>query len=175
MMIALVILLFSGFFIGAVCEIASMLNRKRAGGNLERFRLVFFFVACLLLVCLVPLWVYDLLTRPVWASNLAAVIANLAGWTLTFGAGRTTESKRDVPPEKGVGVRTYMVYYQGAPYGLIAKGAFDKLMECGLLKKQRTVELVDDFKTRARQQGISVQLFKSRDGSQTLIKVEMLE
>ena len=175
-MIALVILLFSGFFIGALCQIVAMLNRKRAGGNLERFRLVFFFVACLLLVCLVPLWVYDLLTRPVWASNLAAVVANLVGWVLTLGTGKKTATQqREAAPEQGVGVRTYMVYFQGAPYGLIAKGAFEKLMECGLLKKQRNVELVDDFKARARQQGISVQHFKSRDGSQTLIKVEAPE
>lgn len=174
-MIALVFLLFSGFFVGALCEIAAMLKRKRTGGNLERFRLVFFFVACLLLVCLLPLWVYGLLTRPIWASNLAAVVANLVGWALTFGTGKKAAKQREAVPEKGVGIRTYMVYYQGAPYGLIAKGAFEKLLECGLLKKQRTVELVDDFKTRARQQGISIQLFKSRDGSQTLIKVEAPE
>jgi hypothetical protein len=173
-MIALVVLLFSGFFIGALGEAAVMLRRKRTGGNLEGFRLMFFFAACLLLVCLFPLWVYDLLTRWVWMSNLAALIANLVGWALTFRMGRSAQ-KKEARPKKGAGVRTYRVYYRGAPYGLVTKEAFEKLMEGGLLKKQQTVELVDDFETLARQQGISVRLFTSRDSGQTLIMVEALQ
>ena len=36
---------------------------------------------------------------------------------------------------------------------------------------QRTVELVDDHEERARRQGVQVEILRSRDGSQTLIRV----
>jgi hypothetical protein len=40
--------------------------------------------------------------------------------------------------------------------------------------RQRTVELVEDFKQKAREQGLGIRLLKKRDGSQTLIKVETI-
>lgn len=177
-MIALILLLFAVFLIGTIIKIASMLERKREGGDLERYQLVFFFVACLMLICLIPLWLSELLTRAMWISNLVVVIANIVGWALTFEGGkgeREREARKREKEAPGIGIRTYMVYFQGKPYGLIAKGAFDKLLEYGLLKKQRTVELVDDYQAKARQQGVKVQLFKNQDGSQTLIKVEVPE
>lgn len=176
-MILLVLLLFAVFLLGTIIKIASMLERKQEGGDLERYRLVFFFVACLMLICLIPLWLSELLTRAMWISNLAVVVANILGWAFTYGGGkkereRKGKREREAP---GVGIRTYMVYFRGEPYGLIAKGAFDKLLEYELLKKQRTVELVDDYQAKARKLGVKVQLFKSQDGSQTLIKVEVPE
>ncbi len=179
-MTLLVLLLFTVFLLGTIIKIASMLERKQKGGDLERYRLVFFFVACLMLICLIPLWLSELLTQTMWISNLVVVMANILGWALTYGGGKRErgggrEAKKREKEAPGVGIRTYMVYFQGKPYGLIAKRAFDKLLEYELLKKQRTVELVDDYQAKARKLGVKVQLFKSQDGSQTLIKVEVPE
>ena len=66
----------------------------------------------------------------------------------------------------------YQIYYEGDPFGIIAKADFDRLLEHGLLKRQRTVELVEDYPRKARELGLKIQLLKNRDGSQTLVKVE---
>jgi hypothetical protein len=163
----LVLLLFGGFFLGTLVEIALMLERKRQGGRLERFRLVFFFVACLMMVCLVPLWIFEKLSGPVLASNLAVVLANALGYALTYSRQRKEGEER---LERG-GVRTYVVYYQGAPYGLVTREGFERLMAHQLLKRQRTVELVEDFQAQARRQGVQIQLFRNKEGTQTLIRV----
>jgi len=168
-MLVLVPLLFGSFLIGTLIEIRAMLERKRAGGNLERYRLVFFFVACLMLVCLIPLWLSELLTRAVWATNIAVVGTNILGWALTFSRPEGEEEA------SRVGIRTYTLYYQGTSFGLITRETFDRLAEFELLKKQRTVELVDDYQEKARQQGVRVQLFQNEDRSQTLVKVEVPE
>jgi len=173
-MTSLVLILFVGFFVGTLVEILAMLKRKREGRALERFQLVFFFVACLMLVCLVPLWMAELLTREVALANIAAVAANLAGWMLTFSRGKREGQGREKEAVR-VGIRTYMLYHQGKQFGLIAKGTYDKLAELGLLKKQRTVELVDDYQEQARKLGVKIQLFKNKDGTQTLVKVETPE
>ena len=55
----------------------------------------------------------------------------------------------------------------------MTKEGFDRLMAFELLKKQRTVELIADYKERAREQGVSVVLLQNRDGTQKLLKVEM--
>ena len=67
------------------------------------------------------------------------------------------------------------MYYQGRPYGLITREGFNQLMQFELLKKQRTVELVENFQQQARRQGVEVVCYKNPDRSQTLIKVEVLQ
>lgn len=168
-MINLAVLLFLGFLIGTLVEILVLLEGRRTAQNLEHFRLIFFFVACLLLVCLVPLRLAGLLSRAVLATNLAAVGANAVGWILTcrWQGGR--------PEEKVGGKRAYQLYYQGEPYGLITRETFAQLARHELLKKQRTVELVDDYQERARQQGIEVQRLANKEGTQILIKVAVRE
>ena len=171
----IILLLFTGFFGGIVVRTGAMLERKRAGFPLDRDRLVFFFVACLMLVCLVPLWLFDLLNIPVLVSNLGVVLANVVGFILTFSRERSRArgERREEPENQGV--RTYQVYYRGEPFGLVTKEGFDRLLRFGLLKKQRTVELVDDYPQQARQQGVQILVLQNRDGSQTLLKVEQPE
>ena len=57
----------------------------------------------------------------------------------------------------------------------MTKEGFEKLASLKLLRKQRTVELVDNYKELARSQGARVLLLQNADRSQTLIKVEGLE
>jgi hypothetical protein len=64
------------------------------------------------------------------------------------------------------------VYYRGRPFGVIAREGFDVLISHDLLKRQHTVELVEDFQAKSRQAGIEITLLRNRDGSQTLIQVE---
>ena len=72
-------------------------------------------------------------------------------------------------------MRAYTIYYQGKPLGIVTKEGFEKLASLKLLRKQRTVELVDNYKELARSQGARVLLLQNADRSQTLIKVEGLE
>ena len=169
----IVVVLFGAFFVGSWLRIVAMLGHKKAGLPMGRSRLVFFFTASLMLVCLIPLGMFDMLSAPVTVSDLAVVLANLAGFALTYGysvQGGTTEEE-----EMQATVRAYQVYYGGKPFGIITKEAFDGLLQHGLLKRQRTIELVDDFKKRAREQGVGISLLRSRDGNQTLVKVEIPE
>ena len=46
------------------------------------------------------------------------------------------------------------------------------MLATDLIKKQRTVELVDDYQERAHRQGLKVMIYQNKDGSQRLIKVE---
>ena len=170
---AIVAVLFAVFLIGSVIRILAMLERKKVGEPLERSRVVFFFTACLMLVCLIPLRLFELASTPVVLSDLVVVIVNFIGYALTYNLDRRSAAAE----EEGVGrlLRTYQVYLQGVPFGQVTKEGFDVLLEMGLLKRQRTLELIDDYKKQARDQGISIQLLRSRDGSQTLIQVEAPE
>lgn len=174
-MLSLELILFGAFVVGALAQIMAMLRRPSADRNVEAFRLSFFFSACLLLVCLVPLWLGDMLTLPVVALNLAGVFLNAVGWLLSL----TGQGRASAPPSDraagGRGVRTYRVYLQGEPFGLVTRGVFEQFSQGGLLKKQRTVELVDDYQEQARLRGLRVVLLRSRDGSQTLISLEPLQ
>ena len=170
----IVLLLFVAFFASSIFHIVAMLARKREGERLERDRLLFFFFAILLLVCLVPLGFFELLSTSIVVSNLCVVFANLAGFVLTFSLARD-ESGNAEPEPADSGVRAYQVYYEGQPYGVVTKEGFDRLMAFELLKKQRTVELISNFKDRARAQGVNVVLLQNRDGSQKLLKVETPE
>ena len=172
-----VVLLFVAFLVGTIVRIAAMLERREAGHSLDRDRLVFFFVGCLMLVCLFPLRMFGLLRLPGLVGDLTVVLANAAGFVLTYRGSGTSGNggvEGEVEPETR-GTRAYQVYYRGKSFGLVTKSGFDRLMEYGLLKKQRTVELEDDYRERARKQGVEVLLLQNRDGSQTLIKVEPLE
>ena len=163
------IALFLGFAAAGLGRMAALLERRRQPGLLlEHDRLVFFFLLCLVLVCLVPLRLFGRLSWPVWASNLAAAAVDGAGFLLTF--------RRVRKPKSGEGggtggVRTYVVYHQGEPLGMITREGFQQLLQAGLLKKQHTVELVDDYKERARQQGVDIQLLRNPDTGQILLKV----
>ena len=169
-----VVCLFLGLLVGTGYRIVAMWEKKKAGEPSGRARLVFFFVACLMLVCLVPLAVFEMLTIPVGASDLMVVVGNMIGFALTYdlALSRGLGGKRE--GQEQAGVRVYTVYYRGSPYGIITKEGFDLLLGQGLLMRQRTVELVEDFKQKAREQGLGIRLLKKRDGSQTLIKVETI-
>ena len=170
----IVLLLFIAFFTSSIFHIVAMLARKREGARLERDRILFFFFAILLLVCLVPLGFFDLLSTGIVVSNVCVVLANLAGFVLTFSLAREESDKGEREPEE-TGVRAYQIYYEGQPYGVVTKEGFDCLMAFELLKKQRTVELISNYKDRARAQGVNVVLLQNRDGSQRLLKVETPE
>mgnify|MGYP001062140665 CR=1 FL=1 len=79
-----VVCLFLGLLVGTGYRIVAMWEKKKAGEPSGRARLVFFFVACLMLVCLVPLAVFEMLTIPVGASDLMVVVANMIGFALTY-------------------------------------------------------------------------------------------
>jgi hypothetical protein len=168
-----ILVLFSGFLIGALIEVQVMLQSRPTGGRLERFRLLFFFAASLLLICLVPLWWARLLSQPVLTLNLAGVGANLIGWALTFRRGGVAEPDAAAASPAAGGSRAYQLYLQGEPYGVITRETFAHLTRYGLLKKQQTVELVDDFQERAEQQGVEVERYINKEGTQTLIKVRV--
>ena len=167
----IVILLFAGFLIGSVLRVLAMLERKKVGEMPERARVVFFFTGCLMLVCLIPLAIFELLSPAVVVSDLVVVIANFVGYALTYElgllSGRSGSEDGDAAQ-----LRTYQVYFEGARFGLVSKEGFDVLLELGLLKRQRTVELVDDYKRQAREKGVGIRILRSRDGTQTLLKVE---
>jgi hypothetical protein len=165
-----IITLFVALFVGIIIRIVGMLEAKRTGMSMARARLVFFFMTCLMLVCLIPLAVFDLSSTPVVISDLIVVVANFIGFVLTH----DLRLKRGGKEEKSEGttLRAYQVYYRGRPFGVIAREGFDVLISHDLLKRQHTVELVEDFQAKSRQAGIEITLLRNRDGSQTLIQVE---
>ena len=69
-------------------------------------------------------------------------------------------------------MRAYQIYYHGQAYALITKAGIDVLLGHKLLKRQHTVELVEDFQTQAQSQGVGITLLRSKDGSQKLLRVE---
>ena len=166
----LALVLFACFFAGTLIEIAIMLGRKRQGLGLDRFRLIFFFLASLMLICLLPLWVFTKLTTAMWVSDLTVVLANLIGLGLTYTWERSRGEDKAVVEDRSV--RAYAVYFQGKQLGMVTREGFEQLLANDLLKKQRTVELVDDYQDKARRQGLKVQIYQNKDGSQRLIKIE---
>ena len=169
---SLALALFALFFAGTLIEIALMLGRKRRGLGLERFRLVFFFMMCLMLVCLVPLWIFAKLTTAIWVSDLTVALANLIGLALTYTGTPRGADEAVAAEEEDRSVRAYAVYFQGNKMGMVTREGFEQLLANDLLKKQRTVELVDNYQERARRQGLKVLVYQNSDGSQRLIKVE---
>lgn len=176
----ILVLLFAAYLIGTILRILAMLEVKRADGQVERARLVFFFTACLMAVCLVPLALFDMLTGPVLVCDLAVVSADLVGYALTYdlaflsllGLGRPGGNDGEEPRPT---TRVYQLYREGVRWAMVSKADFDLLLANGMLKKQRTVELIDDYKQKAREKGVKIHVLKNRDGSQTLVKVEAPE
>jgi hypothetical protein len=160
--------LFILFFAGTVFRILAMRERKRSGGDVDRARLVFFFLGCLMLVCMIPLRLFELLTGPVLGADLSVVGANFLGYALTYDFGRPKEAAQE---DEANTVRAYQVYYRGRPFGMMTKEGIDTLLAHNLLMKQHTVELVEDFKSQAESLGIGIVLLRNRDGDQTLIRV----
>ena len=97
----LALVLFACFFVGTLIEITLMLGRKRQGLGLDRFRLVFFFMASLMLVCLLPLWIFFKLTTAIWVSDLTVVLANLIGFGLTYTRERRQGEEGDGGDQQG--------------------------------------------------------------------------
>jgi hypothetical protein len=166
-----IIVLFAALFVGIIIRIFGMLEAKRAGGPMARPRLVFFFMTCLMLVCLIPLALFKLSSAPVVISDLAVVAANFIGFVLTHDL-RFRRASSEEEKSEGTTLRAYQVYYRGRPFGVIAREGFDVLMEHDLLKRQHNVELVEDFQTKSRQAGVEITLLRNREGTQTLIQVE---
>lgn len=52
-------------FLGTIDYIFTMLERKKKRLDLDRDRLIIFFMACLMLICLVPVWLAKMLKVPV--------------------------------------------------------------------------------------------------------------
>ena len=166
----IIVLLFAAFWVGTILRILAMLERKRAGDDIDRARLVFFFTGCLMLVCLIPLNLFDLMSTGAAAGDLAVVVTNFLGYALTYswrsGGGGKKEGEKRNP------VRAYHIYYKGKPYGLCTKQSIDLLLAHKLIKRRANVELIDDFKREARRAGVTITVLQSKDGKQTLIKVE---
>ena len=120
---------------------------------------------------MIPLWLFGRLSLSVWISNLSVVLINLIGWGLTFTSNRSVRVK---PEDKHGGVRTYTVYYQGQPLGVVTKEGFGRLSELNLLRKQQTVELIEHYAEEARRQGTRVVLLQNRERNQILIRVEVI-
>ena len=87
------LVLFACFFAGTLIQISIMLGRKRQGMGLDRFRLFFFFMASLMLICLLPLSIFSKLSTAVWVSDLTVVLANLIGLLLTPIAGNAVTAR----------------------------------------------------------------------------------
>ena len=165
--------LFLLFFAATVGFVRLMLNRKTRGKSLQLYRFGFFFLGCLMLVCLVPLWLSNLLNSFTVTSNLAVVAANAVGYVLSLERwGIGTRGQPDDQPQK---FRSYQVYFRGQPFAVITRDSFNQLMELKLLKRQRTLELVDDYQQQARKLGAQVLLLTNEDGSKKLLKVEVAE
>ena len=168
-----ILLLFGCFFTSAIYHIVSMLERKRDGWPLQWDRLLFFFFLSLMLVILLLLCIFEILGSLVLISNLCVVLVNGVGFGLTYSYAREEiNSGKEIVSS---GLRVYKVYYQGRPYGLITREGFDQLKQFELLKKQPTVELIENYQQQARFKGVQVVFYKNRDRSQTPIKVEVLQ
>jgi hypothetical protein len=89
---------------------------------------------------------------------------------LTYQWGKGASGLEEPAPRKKV--RAYQIYYHGRAYALITKEGIDMLLAHKPLKRQHTVELVEDFQTQAQSQGLGITLLRNKDGSQMLLRVE---
>ena len=78
------LVLFACCFTGTLVEIVLMLGHKRRGGELVRFRLIFFFMVSLMLVSLLSIWFFARLSTAIWIGGLGVVLVNLVGIALTY-------------------------------------------------------------------------------------------
>lgn len=172
---ALLLALFLVFEAGALLLIMAMLERKRSGLSLDRERLLFFFLFCLMPVCMGALKFFDRLGWLVGGCLGGVMLTSALGLALSFGR-RPSSPKAEaiggqLTPEPP-GMKVYQIYYQGEVLGLITREGIDRLLAGQLLKKQRTVELVDEYRARAQEQGVAIRLLKNPASGQVLVKVE---
>ncbi|MBI2504512.1 MAG: hypothetical protein HYW07_14925 [Candidatus Latescibacteria bacterium] len=170
----LLLALFLVFEAGALLLIAAMLERKKSGCSLDRDRLLFFFFFCLMPVCMGALKTFGRLGMLVGGCLGGVMLTSALGFVLSFGrwsGKQETLSQPEPQPEKA-GVKVYQIYYQGEVLGLITREGIDRLLANQLLKRQRTVELVDEYRARAQEKGVEVRLLKNPASGQVLVKVE---
>ena len=114
-----------------------------------------------MLICLLPLWIFTKLTTAIWVSDLTVVLANFIGLGLTCTwerGGRGEQEEEGEEAEEDRSVRAYTVYFQGKKLGIVTREGFERMLATDLIKKQRTVELVDDYQERAHRQGLKVMI-----------------
>ena len=136
--------------------------------TLSSFRLNFFLMAILMGICSLLFWWFQLLELRVLIGLFLVVIINVLGFILSY--------KWDKYPNENdfatKTVRVYNIYFRGQRLGAITRNDFDKLMSLELLKKQQTVELIDDYEIQARNKGVTVSILSNSEGTERLVKVE---
>ena len=135
---------------------------------LSSFRLNFFLMAVLMGICSLLFWWFQLLELRVLIGLFLVVIINVLGFILSYKWDRNP-NENDFATKT---VRVYNIYFRGQRLGAITRNDFDKLMSLELLKKQQTVELIDDYETQARNKGVTVSVFSNSEGTERLVKVE---
>ena len=103
-----------------------------------------------------------------WLGPLVVIVVNLLGFILSYTWARPS-TKFDSASKS---VRVYNIYFRGQRLGAVTRNDFDKLMALNLLKRQQTVELVDDYEAQARNKGVTVSLLSNSEGTERLVKVE---
>lgn len=136
--------------------------------RLHSFRLHFFLMAFLMAICLLLFWWFELAEFKSQIGPLVVIIVNLVGFILSFKWG---ESSKELYSESK-SVRVYNIYFRGQRLGAVTKSDFDKLIALDLLKKQQTVELIDNYQAEARRKGVTVSLLSNSEGTERLVKVE---
>ena len=135
---------------------------------LSSFRLNFFLMAVLMGICSLLFWWFQLLELRVLIGLFLVVIINVLGFILCYKWDRNP-NENDFATKT---VRVYNIYFRGQRLGAITRNDFDKLMSLELLKKQQTVELIDDYETQARNKGVTVSVLSNSEGTERLVKVE---
>ena len=135
---------------------------------LSSFRLNFFLMAVLMGICSLLFWWFQLLELRVLIGLFLVVIINVLGFILSYKWDRNP-NESDFANKT---VRVYNIYFRGQRLGAITRNDFDKLMSLELLKKQQTVELIDDYETQARNKGVTVSVLSNSEGTERLVKVE---
>ncbi|MSR84154.1 MAG: hypothetical protein EXS58_14720 [Candidatus Latescibacteria bacterium] len=172
---ALLLAIFMIFEAGALLLITAMLERKKSGRSLDRERLLFFFFFCLMPVCLGLLKLFGGLGLLVGGCLGGVMLTSALGFALSFGrrpGASGTAAGEGQPLPEPAGMKVYQIYYQGEVLGLISREGIDRLLANQLLKRQRTVELVDKDRARAQEKGVEVRLLKNPASGQVLVKVE---
>ncbi|MEE3232978.1 MAG: hypothetical protein VX294_02340 [Candidatus Latescibacterota bacterium] len=136
--------------------------------KLSTFRLHFFLMAFLMAICMLLFWWFQLMELRGWLGPLVVIVVNLLGFILSYTWARPS-TKFDSASKS---VRVYNIYFRGQRLGAVTRNDFDKLMALNLLKRQQTVELVDDYEAQARNKGVTVSLLSNSEGTERLVKVE---
>ncbi len=136
--------------------------------TLSSFRLHFFLMAFLMAICLLLFWWFELADLKSQIGPLVVIIVNLFGFILSF---KWDGSSKKLYSESK-SVRVYNIYFRGQRLGVVTRNDFDKLIALNLLKKQQTVELIDNYQAEAQSKGVTVNLLSNSEGTERLVKVE---